>query len=226
MISPTFKACIFDLDGVIVDTARYHYAAWKEIARRLGYDFKLNENEALKGVSRSSSLDIIISLAKVELSQEEKDQFCEIKNQLYRGYIREMTPKEILPGVVELINALREYGIRIALGSASKNALFILSTVQITHLFDVIIDGNQVSKAKPNPEVFLKGAEALGVQPSSCIVFEDAAKGLEAAKSAQMMAVGIGKENNLPAADLVISGFIDFTLDHLIKTFQEYISRQ
>lgn len=200
------KACIFDLDGVIVDTAVYHYKAWKALANSLGIDFTEHDNEQLKGVSRTRSLEIILELGGVIKTEAEKGQLADSKNKQYVEMISRMQPGEILPGAIGFVLACRNAGIKTALGSASKNAMMILDKIGMTGLFDAIIDGNKVSKAKPDPEVFLKGAEALGVRPADCVVFEDAIAGVEAAKAGGMKAVGIGSPDVLAKADLVVTG--------------------
>jgi len=201
------KGCIFDLDGVIVDTAKYHYLAWKKIADEFGFDFTLKDNERLKGVSRMASLDILLSIGGIELGEEEKLKVADKKNKIYLEYILKMTPEEVLPGVKEFLTALREAGIKVSLGSASKNARTILRQVGIERLFDAVADGTNVSKAKPDPEVFLKGAELLGLAPAECLVFEDAVAGIEAAHNGGMKCVGVGDPQVLKEADYHISGF-------------------
>ena len=209
------KACLFDLDGVVVDTAKYHYLAWKKIADDLGFDFSELDNERLKGVSRMESLDILLELGKIKVDLSTKEQLAATKNDLYVSYIQKMTPDEILPGVIKFLDELHNSGILIALGSASKNALSILDKINITQKFDAIIDGNKVSKAKPDPEVFLKGAIELGVEPHKCLVFEDAQAGIDAARNGGMHIIGIGKPENLTNADYVIPGFATMNLDQL-----------
>ncbi len=200
------KAALFDLDGVIVDTARYHYIAWREMANGLGFDITLEQNERLKGVSRMESLDIILGIGGVAVSEEERARLGTSKNQRYVELVSQMDSSEILRGAREYLELLRRRGVKIALGSASKNAGMILDSLGIRSLFDAVIDGTKVSKSKPDPEVFLLGAEAVGVEPAACVVYEDAAAGVEAAKAAGMSAVGIGLAENLPRADLVVPG--------------------
>lgn len=200
------RAAIFDLDGVIVDTAKYHYLAWKRLANELGFDFSEADNERLKGVSRVRSLEILLEIGNVSLDEETRQQVAARKNDWYVDYIRRMEASEILPGVMEYLQHIRNKGIKIALGSASKNAPLILDRVGISGLFDAIIDGNKVSNAKPDPEVFLRAAEELNIQAPDCVVFEDAEAGIEAAHRARMMAVGIGKPSLLKDADVVIAG--------------------
>lgn len=207
------KGCIFDLDGVIVDTAKYHYLAWKKIADEFGFVFTEKDNERLKGVSRMASLDILLSIGGVHLSEGEKLQVADKKNEIYLGYILKMTPDEVLPGVLIFLKTLRDQGIKISLGSASKNAKTILHQVGIENLFDAVADGTNVSKAKPDPEVFLKGAELLKLSPADCVVFEDARAGIEAAHRAGMKCVGIGDSVTLREADTVVGGFLDLSIE-------------
>ena len=208
------KACLFDLDGVIVDTAKYHFIAWKEMAAELGFDFTETENELLKGVSRMRSLDILLGIGKITKTDAEKLELAESKNQRYLEYVRKMSDEEILPGVTRFLDDLRSNGILIALGSASKNAPLILERIHLKEKFDAIVDGNSVSRAKPDPEVFLKGAELLKVQPSECLVFEDAQAGIEAALNGGMKVIGVGSSDNLSLADHYIPGFknLDYEL--------------
>jgi len=209
------SACIFDLDGVVVDTAKYHYIAWRSLANELGFDFTKEDNERLKGVSRMTSLDILLEIGKVELDEKTKLELADKKNKNYVEYILKMTPDEILPGVKGFFNLLKSKGIKIALGSASKNAMTILNQLELTDYFDAIVDGTHVSKAKPDPEVFLKGAELLGFSPSECIVFEDAEAGVEAALNGKMRCVGIGSPEVLGKANLVVPGFVGLTMAQL-----------
>ena len=211
----TIKACIFDLDGVIVDTAVYHYKAWKRLANQLGFDFTEEQNEQLKGVSRVRSLQIILAIGGITKTDAEQEELATEKNNWYVEMISHMTPAEILPGAKEFIIACRNAGLKTALGSASKNSMTILEKVDITHLFDAIIDGNKVSKAKPDPEVFVKGAEAVNVPPALCVVFEDAIAGIQAAKAGGMKAIGIGSPQVLTQADLVVSGLDKMSVDML-----------
>lgn len=208
--------CIFDLDGVIVDTAKYHYLAWKRLANSLGFDFSEADNEHLKGVSRIESLKIILKLGAVELDQAAFDAALADKNGWYLEYINQIGPEEILPGVSEFLSKVRASGIQTALGSASKNAVLILERIALLDQFDVIVDGNKVANAKPDPEVFLNAARELGVEPSACIVFEDAVAGVQAALNAKMRVVGIGVPEVLTQAHLVIPGFQDTTIEELI----------
>ena len=206
------SACIFDLDGVIVDTARYHYMAWKRLTDQLGIHFTEEDNERLKGVSRNASLDIILEIGNIKADVNQKHEFATRKNQWYVEYISKMTPDEILPGSVDFIKELRTAGIRVAIGSASKNTPMILERVGILDLFDAVADGNIVKKAKPDPEVFLKAAELVGVKPELCVVFEDAVAGVQAALNAGMICIGIGSPRILKQAHYVVSGLNEMNL--------------
>ena len=202
------KAFIFDLDGVIVDTAKYHYLAWKKIANELEIEFTHEHNELLKGVSRVRSLDIILELGKIEASQEDKNKWLFEKNENYLSYLVDMDNSEILPGVMPILDYLKEQKQLIALGSASKNARPILEKTGILSYFDAIVDGNDVSNAKPDPEVFLIAAKLLGRKPEDSIVFEDSVAGIQAANIGGMTSVGIGEAATLHEAKYL---FKDFT---------------
>ena len=204
----TKKAFIFDLDGVIVDTAKYHYLAWKKIANELGIEFTHEHNELLKGVSRVRSLDIILGLGEVEASQAQKDQWLIQKNEDYLSYLVDMDQSEILPGVMTVLEFLKANHQPIALGSASKNARPILEKTGILSYFDAIVDGNDVSNAKPDPEVFLQAAQKLGISNENSIVFEDSVAGIQAANIASMTSIGIGEASILNEAKF---NFQDFT---------------
>jgi beta-phosphoglucomutase len=206
------RAAIFDLDGVIVDTAKYHYLAWKRLAKELGFDFSEQDNERLKGVSRMRSLEILLEVGGLEFPCPECEAMATRKNGWYIDYIRHMEPSEIFPGAIEYIEYLRRRGVRVALASASKNAPLILDRLQIAGLFDAVVDGTKVSAAKPDPEVFLRASEELDIPARDCVVFEDAEAGIEAARRAQMRTVGVGKPANLERADMVITGF-----EHLLR---------
>lgn len=203
------KGCIFDLDGVICDTAKYHYLAWKKLADQLGIAFTAADNERLKGVSRMDSLRILLSLGGHSYSDEQMEKFTECKNDWYLEYIDQINNEDLLPGVFKFILELRKHNIRIALGSVSKNAPVILDRLGIVGCFDAIVDGNVVSSAKPDPEVFLMGARLLQLAPEDCIVFEDAVVGVEAAHNAGMKCVGVGSKTVLKEAELVITSFCE-----------------
>ncbi len=202
------KAFIFDLDGVIVDTARYHFLAWQKIASDLGIEFTPEHNEELKGVSRVRSLDIILKLGNIKASEENKNKWLTKKNEDYLAYIEHMDDSEILPGVVAILEYIKEKKQLIALGSASKNARPILEKVNILHLFDAIVDGNDVINAKPDPEVFVRAAKLLNVRNENCLVFEDSVAGVQAANIANMTSVGIGDSKILHEAKYNFKDFI------------------
>jgi beta-phosphoglucomutase len=213
---PKLQAALFDLDGVIVDTAKYHYLAWKSIADEEKIEFNPEINERLKGVSRMASLDVILEKGHRSYSPEEKLALAEKKNNTYVEMIRHLKPDEILPGIPALLDALRASGIRSAICSASKNADMILERLGLKPRFDTIVGGNDVSKSKPDPEVFVVAAQRLKVPNDACLVFEDAQAGIQAAKSAGMKAVGIGQASQLVGADLVVSGTALLNLDAII----------
>lgn len=212
-----YKGLLFDLDGVLADTAKYHFLAWREIAGELGIEFTIKDNERLKGVSRERSFEIVLEVGNKTMAKEEQKKYCERKNERYLSYIQKMEADEILPGVREFLEDARKKGYLISLGSASKNSALILDRLNITHYFDAVIDGTKVTKAKPDPEVFVKGAETLGLPCNSCIVFEDAEAGIEAAHRGGMKAIGVGTKENLPEADVVIPGFLGLTVDDILK---------
>jgi beta-phosphoglucomutase len=207
------KACLFDLDGVIVDTAGFHFRAWKRLAMELGCDFTEEDNEHLKGVSRIRSLEMILEFGGKVLKDAEKAAAAEKKNEWYLESVMQMSEKDVLPGVQSFMKDLTQAGIKVALGSASKNAMTILTKINMLNYFDAIVDGVSVSKAKPDPEVFLKGAEVLGMAPHECVVFEDAQAGVEAAINAGMHCIGVGHAGVLKKADFVISSFEEMHID-------------
>ncbi|MCZ0701669.1 beta-phosphoglucomutase [Natronobacillus azotifigens] len=216
---PKPKAVLFDLDGVIVDTAKFHFQAWKELANELGFTFTEADNERLKGVSRMDSLNILLEIGQIELSELEKKHLATQKNKRYIELISTMDEKEILPGVQYFLNALKKGKIFFALGSASKNAPRILRAIGLYDQFDVIIDGNAVTKAKPSPEVFLLGARQLSVDTQDCVVFEDAQSGIEAGKRAGMKVVGVGDKNVLHGADDYIVSMKEMSIERMNSLF-------
>ena len=202
------KAFIFDLDGVIVDTAKYHFLAWQKLAQELGIEFTPEHNENLKGVSRVRSLDLILELGNVTASQEDKNKWLIQKNEEYLSYLIDMDASELLPGVLPVLQYLKNHNQLIALGSASKNARPILEKTGIIGMFDAIVDGNDVTNAKPDPEVFLQAAKLLNVENENALVFEDSVAGVQAANTANMTSIGIGEEEILHEAKYI---FKDFT---------------
>jgi beta-phosphoglucomutase len=210
-------ACLFDLDGVLVDTAVYHFQAWRQLANSLGFDFTHAQNEQLKGINRMQSLDKILAWGGLEKTAEEKEMLATQKNGWYVAMINKMTAAEVLPGSIKLLEDLRAKGIKVALGSASKNSAVILERTNIAHYFDAIVDGNIVSTSKPDPEVFLKGAEMVGVSPQSSLVFEDAQAGIDAAIAGKMKVVGVGEESVLKGANVYVKDLSFITVDQILE---------
>jgi beta-phosphoglucomutase len=208
-----YLAAIFDLDGVLVNTAEFHYRAWKVIADRLGAGFTRSHNERLKGVSRAKSLDILLETCPKPCAAKEKAALMEEKNGLYVDMLQNLSGDDLLAGSAECLNKLRARGVKTALGSASKNAPFILEKLGIQNLFDAVIDGNTTRRTKPDPEVFTLGADALGVGYNRCVVFEDALAGIQAALSAGMLPIGIGEETNLPGAHRCIGSLSELSIE-------------
>lgn len=203
------KAFIFDLDGVIVFTDSLHYKAWKQLADKWGIYFDESINNRLRGVSRMDSLNIILERYDGTFSEEEKEKMAEEKNSIYRELLKTMTPADVADSVRTTLQALRSRGYRLAIGSSSKNAKFILEKVELSDAFDAISDGTNITKSKPDPEVFLKAAEYLKVEPGDCFVVEDARAGIDAAKSGGMTAIGIGEAASYEKADITIREFSD-----------------
>ena len=203
------KGAIFDLDGVIVDTAKYHYLAWRELAEELGFEFKESDNERLKGVSRMRSLEILLEVGGITASEEEKQKMAQSKNERYVKMLDTLSKSELLEGAEQYLKKLRNEGVLIALGSASKNAPLILDKLGISELFDVIVDGNSVSRAKPDPEVFLRGVELLGLNSADCCVFEDSQAGIEAARRAGCSVIAVDKGGVLTDADKYVKALGD-----------------
>ncbi|MHC1719388.1 MAG: beta-phosphoglucomutase [Clostridiaceae bacterium] len=215
------KACLFDLDGVILSTDKYHYLAWKRLANHLGFDFSEKDNEKLKGIGRMESLDMLLDLGKRHLDSDTKTRLAEMKNNWYLDCIAKLSYADILPHAMEFVEELRRNNIKAALCSSSKNACRILQNLNLTDKFDIIIDGNQIGFPKPNPEIYLKAAEALGISAALCVVFEDAQSGIDAAKSAGMRCVGIGSAGSLDMADIVVSSFKEISLSDLLNLYKD-----
>lgn len=211
----TRKGFIFDLDGVIVDTAKYHFLAWKNLANSLGIDFTKEQNEQLKGVSRINSLEKILNWGNKTVSADEFQKLLVQKNEEYLEYITKMDESEILPDTEKILDFLFQNNQGIALGSASKNAVPILEKINLLSKFECIVDGNSVIKGKPNPEVFLKAADGLQVPPTECIVFEDSIAGIQAANAADMISIGIGEQTVLHEADYVFKDFTELSVEFL-----------
>lgn len=205
------RACIFDLDGVIVDTASHHFVAWRRLADELGIPFSAEDNEALKGVSRVDSLEYILNKGGLILDAGTKVRLMDRKNTHYLELAGAITPADALPGVVKLIDELKEEGIKVALGSSSKNAEMILTRLSLIDRFDVLVDGNHITLSKPDPEVFVMGAKALELAPEHCLVFEDAQSGIDAANAGGFSVIGIGRADALKGSAAVIPGFDGMT---------------
>ncbi len=212
---------IFDLDGVVVDTAGYHYLAWKKLADDLGIPFTKIDNERFKGVSRKRCLEILLEMGNIRVSPEQFDRWLQEKNEDYLSYINSMDETEILPDVIKVLDYLKNRNIPMALGSASKNARAILEKVKLIPYFNTVVDGNAVTKAKPDPEVFMKAAEALDIAAEHCVVFEDARAGIKAANAAGMKSVGIGNSEVLSEADHNFKNFTEIDFDFLSNLVSE-----
>jgi len=209
------QAIIFDLDGVIIDTAHYHYIAWKRLASEFNINLTPQQNELLKGVSRMRSLELILELGNIHLDESERERLAEKKNKWFVEYIESIRPEEIFPGVRELLQAIRQQGIKVALASSSKNAPRVIEILGISHEFDAVVDGTMVAHSKPDPEIFLLAAKKLDIKPVNCVVFEDAEAGVEAALAAGMKCVGVGSVEQLGKANKVIARTGDFKLGWL-----------
>lgn len=203
------KAFIFDLDGVIVFTDKFHYQAWKKMADDRGIYFDETINNRLRGVSRMASLEIILERCDKTLTLQEKEAMAEEKNNIYRELLTSMTPADVSDEVRETLRELRNRGYKLAIGSSSKNTPFILERVGLNGFFDAVSDGNNITHSKPDPEVFLKAAEFIEEQPEHCIVVEDAYAGVDAAKAGGMRAAAIGDAASYEKADYVLHSFRD-----------------
>ncbi len=211
------RACIFDLDGVLVDTAHYHFLAWKRLANELGFELTPADNEQLKGVSRMQSLDIVLQLGGITATEHEKEVLANKKNAWFNDFVDRMMPEEIFPGVKQLIRELKAKGVKVGLASSSKNAKTVIQLLGIQNEFDAIVDGTMIVNSKPHPEIFLLTAEKLGIVPEECLVFEDAEAGVEAALAAGMKCVGVGSPLQLNRAHEVVAKTADFKITELAK---------
>lgn len=218
------QAVIFDLDGVITDTAEYHFLAWKQLANSIGIDLDKETNEKLKGISRMESLEMILKLGGKETaySAADKEQLAADKNEVYVQLIKNISEKDILPGIVQLLTELKENNIQIALASASKNAPAIIENLKLRQFFDVIVDVEKIKKGKPDPEIFLTAAQLLSVFPESCIGVEDAEAGVDAIKGAGMFAVGVGDQDALGKADYLVSSTSELSFEEIVAKFNAY----
>jgi beta-phosphoglucomutase len=207
------KGLIFDLDGVLVTTEHNHFIAWKNTAEMLGISFSEEDNEQLKGISRVDSLKKILELGNKSISDETFNELLTKKNEYYLNSIADINQSNLLPGVLSVLKNAQLHGIKCAVGSSSKNARFILSKLQIDSYFSVIVDGNDVSFPKPHPEVFLKGAQQMGLEPFECIVFEDAKSGVQAAKEGGFTAIGVGNPTLIDFVDSYLLNLNEFSLE-------------
>ncbi|MBK9337103.1 MAG: beta-phosphoglucomutase [Lewinellaceae bacterium] len=219
----TYRGCIFNLDGVLVDTAKYHYEAWRQLANSLDFDISREQNEQLKGLGRMASLETILSWGGIYLSEAEKMHWADVKNNWYIGLISNMKPGEVLPGVLYFLRQVREKGMKIALSSSSQNARAVLKSTGLEPYFDVIADGNTIKRQKPDPQCFLLPAEAMGLPPAECLVFEDAPSGITAALLGGFTAIGVGRKENLKQASVVIAGFENLRIDSLLAQHSERV---
>lgn len=211
------KEVIFDLDGVLVSTDDFHYEAWKQLADEEGIYFDRAINERLRGVSRMASLDIVLEKSEKTYSSQEKQELAERKNAYYVEKIHKITEKDILPGALENVQALKEKGIKVAVGSSSKNAPLILKRLGIDYLFDAVVDGNQITNSKPDPEVFVKCAQKLNIDPLECLVVEDAQSGIEAGHKANMKTLAVGSAQSSPLADYKADSLNDINLLDIVR---------
>ncbi len=215
------KGFIFDLDGVITDTAEQHYLAWKRLADAMGWHFDREINEQLRGVSRMASLEIIADHNNVQVDDPTMMQWAAEKNEQYVRALDEVTADDFLPGAKELLTHLKREGFKVALGSSSKNAKKVLQQLGATPFFDAVADGNSVKNSKPAPDIFLYGAKALELKPKECIVFEDAESGIDAAKAGGFYSVGIGPEERVGHADVRFDSMKAATLFEVKSYFKE-----
>ena len=206
------EAVIFDLDGVIVTTDDYHYEAWKKIADQENIYFDREINERLRGVSRMESLDIILEKSSKIYNEEEKIELATRKNDYYKNLLENLTKEDILPGILETLNFLENKKIKTAIGSSSKNTMFILNKIGLTNRFDAIVDGTMIKNSKPDPEVFLQAAEKVGIKTEKCLVIEDADAGVEAGKRAGMRVLGVGSAKNNENADYKSENMEEFNI--------------
>jgi len=224
--SEQIKGCIFNLDGVIVDTAKHHYTAWRRLANQLGFDFSPEQHETLRGLSRMASLEKILEWGDMYMTEAEKLHWADVKNNWYVELISNLKPSDVLPGVLLFLREVREAGLGVALSSASRSARAVLRSTHLESFFDVVIDGHSTRKAIPDPESFLLAAQALGLQPGECLVFEDAALGVWAGVAGGFTVVGIGKPEYLPKAHIVVPGFENLTFNKLLAQLPSEVLAQ
>ncbi|ORC35378.1 beta-phosphoglucomutase [Marispirochaeta aestuarii] len=211
------SAVIFDLDGVIVSTDEYHFQAWKELAKELGIDFSREDNSRQRGVSRMESLEVLLEKTEQTFSNDEKLAMAEKKNSIYRDLLDRLSPDQILPGALNFAEESRKLGLKIAVGSSSRNTPFILKKIGLSDYFDAVADGNDIQRSKPDPQVFLIAAERLAVRPAECLVVEDADAGVEAAKAGGMFALALGAAKGHPGADLRADSLERLSIEKLLR---------
>jgi beta-phosphoglucomutase len=209
------KAVIFDLDGVIADTARFHYQAWKKLASGIGINLTYEFNENLKGVGRMESLDLILALTEKDYSNEEKIGLANKKNRYYLEFVSRMTPSDLLPGVVKCFEVIKDNNIKIVLASASKNSLDVIKRLEIKNYFDYVVSSKDILKSKPNPEIFIKAAKGIKVATKNCVGVEDSIAGILAINACNMFSVGIGNKKNLYPADICIKNLTEFDIEEI-----------
>jgi beta-phosphoglucomutase len=219
MTRSAIKGFIFDLDGVLTDTAEYHYRGWKRLAEEVGLPFTREDNEALRGIPRRESLMLI--LKERQIPEDQLIELMERKNRYYLEFIREITPRDVLPGAIELLTELRSAGLKSAVGSASKNAPEVLQRLGIDHLLDAISHGGSVEKQKPAPDLFIHAAAQLGLEPAECVVVEDAAAGIEAAHAGGFRSVGLGPRERVGKADVVLPSLEGVRLNDLLAALDQ-----
>lgn len=222
------KAIIFDLDGVITDTAELHFVAWRKLANDIGIEIDRQFNESLKGIGRMESLEKILALdpQKQSISSEEKEKLANQKNEYYKSLLQSLSPKDILPGIPSLIDEIKQHEIKIGLGSASKNATLVLEKLELINEFDYIVDASKVKNGKPHPETFITAADYFGVPYHLCIGIEDAPSGVDALKSAGMFAVGVGQSPQLSHADFLVDSTDNLSFEEVIAAYQTFLVNQ
>jgi len=211
------RAVVFDLDGVITDSTDHHFRSWQRVAAEEGFGLPEGVSEQIKGLTRRASLEVIIRNQDRQFTEQEKARILERKNQYYQEFVKGITSDDVMPGAKRLIRELKAAGQKLAVASASRNARIILRNLALIDLFDAVVDGNEITKSKPDPEVYLKALDALKVDASAAVAIEDAAAGIAAAKAAGMKCVGIGSSRHLAGADLVVSSIDELSVEGLIE---------
>lgn len=216
-MTDSINGILFDLDGVVVFTDKYHYLGWKRLADEMGWEFDEEVNHACRGVPRLASLQVILDHNGVELSKDEMERLANRKNEYYKSLLKQINDRDVYPGVISFLERLQAAGLRLAICSSSKNALPVLEALDLQGFFSAVITGNDIVAPKPDPEIFLKGAAAVGIEPGQCLVFEDAASGVEAAHRAGMRCIGVGEPDRLPGAKWCVTDYADVDVQGLIN---------